>query len=115
MKKTFLLYKNSSPTNSQKNSNQIFKVLIMRSKVIQERYESILEKGKIEGNLQTAEKMLKNEEQEEKPEQLQKNYRPYNYNTKQLLKIIIQRKEKQNDNYNELVIDMKHITPNPIN
>ena len=52
------------------NSNQIFKVLIMRSKVIQERYESILEKGKIEGKqegrlegrlegkLQTAKKML---------------------------------------------------------
>ena len=49
-----------------KNSNQIYEVLIMRSQVLQERYERIKNEGKREGiregiregNLQTAEKML---------------------------------------------------------
>ena len=41
-----------------KNSNQIYEVLIMRSQVLQERYERIKNEGIREGNLQTAKKML---------------------------------------------------------
>ena len=35
-----------------KNSNQIYEVLIMRSQVLQERYERIKNEGKLEGKLE---------------------------------------------------------------